>query len=90
MKNYYIAILMVVYIMLVFAKIREKRNQEINFVVTPMKNDIYYKKWNSLLLKIMREWGSHSQIKYYFVKLTLYPKIWWAKSGTNSKSKSSE
>jgi len=43
MKNYYIAIIMIAYIMLGCTKVGEKSNEKIGFVVTPSKNDIYYK-----------------------------------------------
>jgi len=43
MKNYYIAIIMVAYIILGCGRIGEKSNEKIGFVVTPIKNDIYYK-----------------------------------------------
>jgi len=43
MKNYYIAIMMIIYIILGCSKIGEENSKKIGFVVTPSKNDIYYK-----------------------------------------------
>jgi hypothetical protein len=43
MRNYYIIIILIAYIILGCSKIGEKNNEKIGFVVTPSKNDIYYK-----------------------------------------------
>jgi hypothetical protein len=43
MKNYYIAIIMIAYIMIGCSKTGENSSEKVGFVVTPSKNDIYYK-----------------------------------------------
>ena len=43
MKQYFVAILLIGYLIFGLNKIQENKNKKVGFVVTPSKKDIYYK-----------------------------------------------